>query len=181
MDESAITVRYAKAIFSLAKEKELLLSLKNDTEIISDVCLHSADFIRFLNDPVIKTSEKIRVVNLIFKDKIGELSQNFLELIIRNKREEFIPAIFRNILAFIRKEKNIKTVVLTTAQEMDEALMQKAEEILEKELKTSIELSGRVNPHIIGGVILRIDDKQYDDSIATQLKKMKQHFLKARI
>jgi F-type H+-transporting ATPase subunit delta len=79
------------------------------------------------------------------------------------------------------RKKILKTAVLTTAVEVDEALLQKAEKILEKELGTQVELTGRVNPHIIGGIILRIDDKQYDDSIATQLKKMKQNFLKAQL
>jgi F-type H+-transporting ATPase subunit delta len=181
MDESAITVRYAKAVFLLAKENDQLSALKKDVELISAVCNQSVDFNRFLKNPVVKTSEKIRLINLIFKEKTDELSLNFLTLMTQNKREEFIPAVCRNILALIREEKNIKTAVLTTAVEVDEALLQKAEKILERELGTQVELTGRVNPHIIGGVILRIDDKQYDDSIATQLKKMKQNFLKAQM
>ncbi|HDR51482.1 MAG TPA: ATP synthase F1 subunit delta, partial [Mariniphaga anaerophila] len=115
MDESAITVRYAKAVFSLAKENDQLSSLKNDAELIAAVCSQSADFNRFLKNPVAKTSEKIRLIRLIFKKKIDELSLNFLTLITQNKREEFIPAVCRNILSLIREEKNIKTAVLTTA------------------------------------------------------------------
>lgn len=181
MDESAITVRYAKAVFSLAKESDQLSTLKKDAELIAAVCSQSADFSRFLKNPVVKTSEKIKIIHLIFKEKISELSLNFLTLMTQNKREEFIPEVCRNILSLIRKEKNIKTAVLTTAIEMDEDLLQKAEKILEKELETQVELIGRVNPHIIGGVVLQIDGKQYDDSIATQLKKLKQEFLKTEV
>jgi F-type H+-transporting ATPase subunit delta len=181
MDESAITVRYAKAVFSLAKENNQLSILKKDAELIAAVCRQSADFNRFLKNPVVKTSEKIRLIHLIFKEKADVLSLNFLTLMTQNKREEFIPAVCRNILSLIREEKNIKTAVLTTAVEMDEDLLQKAEKILEKELGTQVELTGRVNPHIIGGVVLQIDGKQYDDSIATQLKKLKQEFLKTEV
>lgn len=52
---------------------------------------------------------------------------------------------------------------------------------MEKELAAKIELSTQVNPDIIGGMILRLDDKQYDASIATQLKKVKQTLLETEL
>lgn len=181
MYESAITVRYAKALFSLAKEKNLLAPLKNDVELISDVCSKSAQFNLLLKSPVVVTSEKIRLMGLIFREKINELSMNFLALLTRNKREIYIQRICLNVLALIREEKNIKTAVLTTAQTVDEKVLQKAERVLEKELDAKVELTGRVNPNIIGGIVLRIDDKQYDASVATQLKKLKQQMLKTQL
>jgi F-type H+-transporting ATPase subunit delta len=174
MDESAITVRYARALFTLIKETNQLSVLKKDADLIAAVCSQSNDFIRLLNDPVVKSSEKIRVIRLIFANKIDPVTQNFLELILQNNREQFIPLIFRNIQADIRKAKNIRTAVVTTAQPVDEELLQKTTAILERALDSEVELTSRVNSNIIGGIILRIDDQQYDDSIATQLKRIKQ-------
>jgi F-type H+-transporting ATPase subunit delta len=181
MEESAITMRYARALFLLAKEKNQLTALKQDTELISEVCRMSAEFVRLLKDPVIKTSKKIRLMKIIFEGKISLLSQNFLVLVTRNKRETFIPAICRNTLSLIRSDKHIKTVVLTTAQSIDNETLEKAKKVLEKELGTRVELTCRVNPNIIGGIVLRIDDKQYDDSLATRLRKMKQSILKSHM
>ncbi|MBW6534734.1 MAG: ATP synthase F1 subunit delta [Mariniphaga sp.] len=181
MDESAITVRYAKAIFSLAKEKNQLVSLKEDMDLISDVCIQSEDFILLLKSPVVKTSKKVHIIRLIFQKKISSLTLQFLELVVQNNREVFIPSICRNVLTLIRKEKNIKTAVITTAQTIDEKLLKKAKKILEEELETKVELSARVNPHLIGGMILRIDDKQYDASIFTHLNKLKQEMLKTQL
>jgi F-type H+-transporting ATPase subunit delta len=48
---------------------------------------------------------------------------------------------------------------------------------MEKELGSQVEISARINPGIIGGMILRIDDKQYDASIAAQLNKIKKELL----
>ncbi|MEE4286412.1 MAG: ATP synthase F1 subunit delta [Mariniphaga sp.] len=181
MDESAITVRYAKAIFSLAKEKNQLSSLKEDMDLISNACSQSEDFILLLKSPVVKTSEKVHIIKLIFQKKISALSLQFLELVTQNNREVFIPLICRNVLTLIRKEKNIKTAVITTAQEMDKKLLEKAAKILENELGTQVELSAKVNPHLIGGMILRIDNKQYDASILTKLNKIKQEMLKTQL
>ncbi len=177
MEESLITVRYAKALFSLAKEKGRLSDMRSDAGFITAVCSQSTEFNRFLKDPLIKSSEKIRVINLLFYGKITELSQRFLELVIRNKREVLIPSIFRDLISFIRLENNIHSVVLTTAREIDEKLLQKASGILERELGAEVELTGRVNPNIIGGIILQIDGKQYDDSVVANLKKMKKELI----
>jgi len=177
MDESAITVRYAKALFSLAKENQWLSSLKEDAELISAICSRSEDFNILLNDPVILPSEKIRMMGLIFEKKVHKTTLDFLTLVTRNKRETYLPSISRYIQTLIRKEKNIKTAVITTAQELDENLLQKTQKILEKELKATVELSQRVNPEIIGGLILRIDDQQYDASVHTQLRKLKKSLL----
>jgi F-type H+-transporting ATPase subunit delta len=178
MDESAISVRYARALFLLAQEKNLLSELKYDMELLTDVCNMSADFNLMLKSPVIKTSEKIRLMKLIFGEKTGELTMNFLELVTRNNREVFIPSMCRNILSLIREEKNIKTAVLTIARPVDNETLRNAEEVLEKELGYTIELKGKINPKIIGGMILRIGDKQYDASVMTRLKALKQAMLK---
>ena len=181
MDQSAINVRYAKAFFSIAKEKKLLATLKPDIELVLNVCIDSADFILLLESPVIKTSKKSSLISSIFKEKVDDLTMDFLQLIVRNKREVYIPGICRNFLSLARKDQNIKSAILTTATEVTSDTIQKVTNLLEQELKAKIELSTKVKPEIIGGLILRLDDKQFDASIATQLKKIKQTLLESEL
>jgi F-type H+-transporting ATPase subunit delta len=181
MDQSAISVRYAKAFFSLAKEKKLLPELKSDTELVFEVCSNSEEFKLLLESPVVKTSKKIKLIESIFDGKINNLSLNFLRLITQNKREVFIPSICRNFLALTRKDQNIKSAQLTTATEVSSKTLEKIKTILEKKLSTKVELSGKVKPDIIGGMILRLDDRQYDASVSKQLKNIKQKLLKTDI
>ena len=181
MDQSAITVRYAKAFFSTAKEKKKLDKLKTDLQLVFEVCNTSDDFILLLESPIVKTSKKADLVSKIFSGKIDELTLNFLMLIVENKREVHIPGICRNFLDLTRKDQNIKSAVLTTAADVDAATLKNVEELLAKELNASVELSTQVNPDILGGLVLRIDDKQYDASVATQLKKIKQTLLETEL
>lgn len=181
MDQSAIAVRYAKAFFSLAKEKNLLDSLKSDIELIFNVCKNSSDFILLLESPIVKTSKKTGLITAIFNGKLNELTLKFLHLITENKRERHIPGICRNFLSLSRKDQNIKSAVLTTASEIDIKTINKIESLIGKELNAKIELSTQVNSDIIGGIILRLDDKQYDASVATQLKKIKQQLLETEL
>jgi F-type H+-transporting ATPase subunit delta len=177
MDISAIRVRYAKAFFALAKKKNSLDTFKTDIEKVFDVCKHSTEFAQLLESPVVPTSKKAELITKIFKTEVNPFTLKFLLLILQNNREEYIPGICRNFLELIRKDQNIKSAMLVTAVGIDPKTLDKIKTLLENELKATVELNSNVNPEIIGGLVLRIDDKQYDASITTQLKKIKQELL----
>lgn len=177
MSISAIRVRYAKAFFSLAKEKKMMETLKADIEKVFNVCNQSSDFIHLLESPVVSTSKKTELITTIFKGEVNTLTLSFLLLITNNKREVYIPGICRNFLELTRKDQNIKSALLVTATEISSKTIEKIRVLMEKELDAKVELSSEIDPGIIGGLILRIDDKQFDSSVTTQLKKMKQQLL----
>lgn len=181
MNISAIRVRYAKAFFSLAKEKKMMETLKNDMVKVFDVCNHSSDFILLLESPVISTLKKAELITKIFKAEVDPLTLNFLLLITNNKREIYIPGICRNFLDMIRKDRNVKSAILITASEINKSAIDKIKELIEKELNAKLELECQIEPEIIGGVILRIDDKQYDASVTTQLKKIRKNLLESEL
>jgi len=181
MSLSTIRVRYAKAFYALAKEQNLLDVLKTDIQRVAEVCSQSIEFIELLESPVVKTSKKIFLITKIFSTEVNQLTINFLTLITRNKREAEIPGICRNFIDLVRKDQNIKTASVITATEIGNELTSKIKLMIEKELQVTIELSSKINPNIIGGLILRVDDKQYDSSIATQLKKVKEKLLETEV
>jgi|SRR5690554_460809 len=181
MNESLITIRYAKAIFSVASENDSLLELKNDMELVLDACNGSPDLIHMLNSPVVVQSVKINVLKEIFAQKISDTTLQLLILTIKNGREAFIPAICKDVVDMIKAEKNIVDAVITTARELDEETIEKARQTLEKELNARVELTAKINERIIGGMVLRIDNMQYDASVETRLKKLKKELLETQL
>ena len=177
MDQSKINVRYAKAFFTLAKDKGLTLELRKDAGLISSVCTTSSDFILMLDSPVVKTSQKVEALKRIFEGKINVLSLNFLLLIAENKRENYIPGIFRNLEDLYRQEEGIKSAILTSAQSISEVLVLQIQKILETEFNAKVELSQKVDDRLLGGFVIRVEDKQYDASLSTQLKKIREQLL----
>jgi F-type H+-transporting ATPase subunit delta len=177
MDQSKINVRYAKAFFTLAKEKGLTLELRRDAGLIASVCETSSDFILMLDSPVVKTSQKVEALKRIFTGKVNDLSLNFLLLITENKRENYIPGIFRNLEDLYRREEGIRSAVLTSALPLSESLVLQVRKILETEFDAKVELSQKVDNRLLGGFVIRVDDKQYDASLSTQLKKIREQLL----
>lgn len=181
MDQSKINVRYAKAFFGLAKEKGLTSEFRQDARLISGVCNEIDDFILMLDNPVVKTSQKVKIIKSIFDGKVNILSLNFLVLIAENKREKYIPGIFRNLEDLYRREEGIKTAVLTSAQSLNADIVVQISKMLEKEFQAKVELSEKIDEKLIGGFVLRVDDQQYDASISTQLKKIKEQLLQTEL
>ena len=177
MDQSKINVRYAKAFFTLAKEKGLTLELRKDAGLIASVCETSSDFVLMLESPVVKTSQKAEALRRIFEGKVNVLSLNFLLLITQNKRENNIPGIFRHLDDLYRHEEGIKSAVVTTALPLNEAIVTQIQKILETEFKAKVELSQKVDERLLGGFVIRVEDKQYDASLSTQLKKIREQLL----
>jgi ATP synthase, F1 delta subunit len=177
MDQSKINVRYAKAFFGLAKDKGLTVELRKDANLISEVCETSEDFRLLIESPIVKTSQKTEAIKSIFTGRVHQLSLNFLVLITTNKRESFIPGIFRNLEDFYRAEEGIKSAVLTSATPVSEPMFQEIRKTLEAQFNAKVELSQKVDQTLIGGFVLRVDDKQYDASLSTKLKKIREQLL----
>lgn len=181
MDQSKINVRYAKAFFSLAKEKGLTVELRKDAGLISSVCTSIGDFIAMIDSPIVSTSGKIKAIKSIFEGKVNLYSLNFLVLIVENRREKYIPGIFRNLEELYRKEEGIISAILTTAKPLDENTIEQIRKSLEMEYGVKVELSQMIDAELIGGFVLRIDDNQYDASISTELKKIKDKLLQTEL
>ena len=177
MNESKISVRYAKALLSFAKENNATKSIKNDVELIDETCHIATDFTQVLENPVVTSSQKQNLLHQIFGAKINPITIKFLDLILKNKRETYLRDITRVFLDFYRKEKGIKKAVLTTAKPISKEMIAKIKSMLTINFKTQIELSEKQDAKIIGGFLIRVEDQQIDSSVASKLKKIKQKII----
>lgn len=181
MNESKISVRYAKALFELGKEKNMIETFISDIKIIDDLVKESSYFWLMIESPVVKTLQKREVVKQIFSGKIDEMVLNFLDLVLKNRREIYIKDISRNFLALCRKDMGILSAILTSASKVEDASKQKISDLLEKSFNSKIELTEVIDEDIIGGFVIRVEDQQLDASVANQLNQIKRELLTNRI
>lgn len=171
MDESKISVRYARALFETALENDLLEKTEEDMKLILEVSIQP-EFRRLTENPSIPPSKKYELFSAAFGDHVGNLTLDLASLAFNSGRERFLPSIARNYISLSRKKKGIAEVVLTTAIEPDAKTM----EILRKEISMTlgmgIDLKEIVDPDIMGGFIVRVDDRLFDASVRERLKKI---------
>ena len=177
MNESKISVRYAKALFSLVKEENTLEKHKQDMELLYQ-CIREVPELQYvIQSPVIKSSEKIRVFGEIFRESMSPLSLSFIRLVLENRREEGLEGIARYFLTLIRAEQGIRSADLTTAKPVDDALRQSISALIAKKFNTKVDLHEAVDPAIIGGYELKDGDQQIEASIASKLKRIKRELI----
>jgi len=173
MNDSSIAVRYAKALYASARELKLTEQVLNDLKYIDKLLKEAPDFSEFIQSPVVQVSEKLTIINDVFKNHCQELSFSFLELITRNKRESYLAAMIRKYFHLYRKDQGIISARLTTVTESKIENLKKIKDLLKQKYKAEVELEEQQDQDLIGGFVLRIDDEQLDLSIASQLKKIK--------
>ncbi len=173
MNNSTISVRYAKALVENASENNILPEIKLNIDFIIQ-CIHELPELQIiLKSPVIKISEKTEMFRLAFAPHIHPLTLTFLNLILINKREEFLDAICRHVIYLYNKKMNIKPGLLITTKPLDIHIKEKIISVIAKKLNAKIELQEKYDGKLLGGFLLRIDDQQIDASIASQIAKIK--------
>jgi F-type H+-transporting ATPase subunit delta len=180
MNESQISVRYAKALFQSASEHQLLDDVYKEMEVLSNIC-KLEEFRYMLIIPTLQPSQKIKLMGSIFEKHFSGLSLSMINLVVENKRETYLPGIARNFRDLYRKAKGVRTAKLITAQQLDESEMNQIRNLIRKEYDSEVELSSSVDGDVIGGFILTIEDRQYDASVASNLKKLKNKLLQTSI
>jgi len=177
MNYSAIAVRYSKALFALAVEKNILDEIQEDIKLLNSICLTESEFVRLLHFPTITASKKKEIFSVIFQDKIKPETFNFLNLVAENRRESYLPAMLYSFLQRYKENRGIKTVTITTVEPVNQSIRDLISELIKTEYKASTELIEQIDSALIGGFVLRIDDEQYDASVSNQLEKIKREFI----
>lgn len=177
MDQSKVAVRYAKAFYESCLEQNKLEEARTDMEYIGKTIAQVPEFKSLLDNPVVKPSKKADALTAVLNGKVSELTINFVKLIVSNKREGQLDSIARNFLYRYKKANGIAEVIITSAREMEKSAIDKVVSVVESSLKIKAELEQKQDPSLIGGFVLRVDDVQFDSSIATKLKNIKHSLL----
>ena len=176
MNDSKISVRYCRAIFQSALEKKNLDKVYQDMIFISEICKDPL-IEEFLHSPIIVPSKKEAILHKMLEGNIENLTLSLLDLIVKNGRESFIPSIARNFIHETKKFKGITETVLTTAVKVDDNVKKQITDLISGIFKTIVELKETIDPEIIGGFILQIDDNYINASIKNKLRKIKKELI----
>jgi F-type H+-transporting ATPase subunit delta len=172
MNDSKISVRYTKALFQLALEKNILDKINQDMIFISEIC-KIPEMKEFLHSPIIVPSKKTDIFHNVLGDNVEKITLSLIDLVVKNSREIFLPAIAREFVHETMKYKGITETTLTTAVMADPAVKKQITDLVARVFNTRVELKENINADIIGGFILQVDDNYIDASVRNKLRKIK--------
>ncbi len=178
MSYTKITLRYAAAFFDLASEKGIVESAFEDMTLLGNVCTSNYDFVRMLQNPVINADRKKKVISLVFASSVNPVSISFMNLMIRKRRERYLPSIAEAFSDLYQASKGIKKAYVTSAVALEDKEKTGVMEILKRLTDKKIDLVEKTNEALIGGFVINLDNFQIDQSIATKIKELKKDFEK---
>lgn len=170
--------RYGNSLLQYALEQNQLEAVKADAETILNAIKNSKDLRNLLTSPVIKPVAKTAVLKQIFADKISDISQRFITLVVNQKREGVLDQIYNSFVDGYREHNNILLAEFTTATAVPESSIKSLKSKLEASTGKTVEIKTSVNPDLIGGFVVEMANYKMDASIAAGIKKMKRELSK---
>jgi F-type H+-transporting ATPase subunit delta len=171
MNDSKISVRYSRALFQSALEKKVLDDVANDMAYISEL-FAIPEVSELLKSPVIVPSKKNSILTALLGENVNKLTLSLIGLVVKNGRESFLPSIARVFIHETKKYKGITVSELTTAVNVSEKIKVQISEMISDIFGTKVELKEIIDPDIIGGFILKVDDNYIDASVRNKLRKI---------
>lgn len=168
-----VAARYAKALLDLAKEKKAEDVLADDMKALVQLCENSRDFVVMLESPIVTHEKKQAILESIFSGKVGEIAMSFFTLLTKKNREEALPFIAEKYLDLHNEYKGRAIAEIQSAVPLTDALKKNITDTMSKAVDKDVQLKEIVNEDLIGGFILRLDDKQIDSSVSSQLSNLK--------
>jgi len=169
---------YARALFDVAKDQDKLDEIHEQLGAFADAVGENLDMARFFFSPYFSTEDKKDALHKAVQGA-DEAMMNFLEALIERHR---MPVIFRiraRFDEFWENERKLLPVEVTSAVELDPDTIAGIGKSIEKQVDRQVQLSSRVDPDIIGGVVLRVGNFILDASIRHRLEQLRKQVARA--
>jgi F-type H+-transporting ATPase subunit delta len=173
-------IRYAKALMQLAQDNKSIDAVVSDVKMIYNLINQSDDLRMLLSSPLIKSDKKQSILTSLFNGKVNDLTLKFIQLVVEQNREGSLAVIADEFITIFNEKNNIAKVSLTTAAALDDKSREMILNTIKEKYKFSeIQLEESVDSELLGGMIMRIGDKQMDASIRGQLRKIENELVQA--
>lgn len=170
----AAAQKYAVSIYELALEEDILQSVNQELMYLNEIFSTDADFLKLLTVPTISTQEKRNIIDTVLGTKVHQYVLNLLKLLSEKNRMESFFGLCTHFKKLYNKKMNICEVTVVTAIPLNESLTQKLSVKLEQITGKTVQLIMQVNSSVLGGVLLKMDNDQVDDTLQTRLSNLKQ-------
>ena len=174
MDNGRISVRYARALFQTAQEQGCEAEVYDGlTRFAHNYLLAIAQFNEVLADPIVAQEEKVKLLEMAVGDPLHDTLKQFITFVAEQKREDKMFLIAMKYMEMYREKHNILSTQVTTATELTEESYDKIKAFIKQTFDADAEMEVHIDPSLIGGFILDIENSRMDASVAGQLNALK--------
>lgn len=172
-----VAQRYANALVQIAEEGQQWDSINTDLSNLMDLLDSNKDIENFLMNPIIPSDDKKEIIEKTLKNSLSSNVFNLLNILLDKNRIYVLPSIDEIYKTKLAQKNNVVNAQVITAIELEEKLKSRLIKKLENKLDKKVNLITNVDESIIGGVIIKVDDKIIDGSIKAKLAGLKKKLI----
>jgi F-type H+-transporting ATPase subunit delta len=166
--------RYATALFDLAKESAQIDKIAAELNGFDGLLRDSGDLKRFIRSPVFSAEEQVRALKaLLAKAGIGGLTANFLGLIAKNRRLFAVGDMIKAFQGLVARHKGEVEADVVSAAALSDTQLTALKAALKASLGKDVQMNTKVDPAILGGLIVKVGSRMIDSSLRTKLSSLK--------
>ncbi len=166
--------RYASALFDLAQEKGQLNEVDNDLNQIETMLAESEELRYVVNSPVFSADDQNAALEGVLKSsRATDLTINLIKLLVKNRRLPVIGDIIIAYRTLVAQARGEVTAQVTTASELSDEHMTMLTESLKASLGKDVQIDAKVDPSLLGGLIVKVGSRMVDSSLRTKLGTLK--------
>jgi F-type H+-transporting ATPase subunit delta len=170
---SGLAERYAAALFDLADERHELDAVAGDMRELRAMLQASTDLMRLVRSPVLSRAEQGKAMAALVADaKLSQLAADFIAIVARNRRLFAVPAMIEAYLNKLAERRGEVTAEVIAAQELTKAQEDALGEQLRRVVGSRVTVDVRVDPGLLGGMIVKIGSRMVDGSLKGQLQRL---------
>jgi F-type H+-transporting ATPase subunit delta len=169
-----VSGRYATALFELARDQKSVDSIKADLDGFEAMLADSADLRRLVRSPVFAAEAQLRALSAVLDQAgISGISANFLKVLTANRRLFAVTDVIRAFRALVAKFKGEATADVTVAETLNDKNLDALKTALKTVTGKDVALNVKVDPSIIGGLVVKLGSRMVDSSLRTKLNSIK--------
>jgi F-type H+-transporting ATPase subunit delta len=178
---SGVAGRYAMALFDLARDANTIDAVKADLERFDALVGESPDLARLVRSPVFSADEQLNALSAVLERAgIGGLTAQFLKLVAKNRRLFAVHDMVRAFRNLVARHKGETTAEVTVAEEIKDDHVAALRNALKAVSGKEVDLKIKVDPAIIGGLVVKLGSRMVDSSLRTKLNSIKHAMKEAR-
>jgi F-type H+-transporting ATPase subunit delta len=173
--------RYATALFDLALEANAVDSVKTELDRFDALVAESADLNRLVRSPVFSTEQQLQALTAVLERAgIAGLTATFLKLAASNRRLFAVRDMIRAFRALVASHKGEATAAVTVAEPLKDQHVHALRAALKSVTGKDVDLDVKVDPAILGGLVVKLGSRMVDSSLRTKLNAIKHAMKEAR-
>ncbi len=171
---SGVSGRYATALFELARDEKSVDAVKADLDKFSALLNESADLARLVRSPVFTADDQRKALGAVLaKAGISGVTANFINVLIANRRLFAVSDVIRAFNALVARFKGEATADVTVAETLSDKNLDALKAALKTVTGKDVALNVKVDPSIIGGLVVKLGSRMVDSSLRTKLNSIK--------